>query len=504
MPPIVCADRSGAITVAGGGAEQRLSRSGQLPREAWTHLAVTLAGTTGTLYVDGVPAATNADMTLRPADLGVTGNNWIGRSQYADPFLNATVDDFQIYDRALGPAEVQRLASGVQGAGNVASYRFDEAAGADVLDSSGNGRTATIVSPPVNVLTPQGLIGYWEAPYLFKRGGTYYLAYARGNPRTGGNPATIDYATAAAPLGPWTYRGRILDTVSNTTTNHSAIVQFKIQWVIVYHNGMLPRGGEFRRSVCIDRLRFDDDGTIQPVVQTLSSTARQPVARYTFDRLDGSTFVDQTGNGWDATAFGGATTAAGVDGAALSLNGDGQYVGLPTGIGLSMYDFTVAAWVRVDGPGTLAHVFDFGTGPTRNMYLTPAGPTGAVQFAITTNGPNGARRIDGTEALPVGEWVHVTLTKSALTGTLYVNGAMVGQNQNLDRYPAQIGNAANNWIGRSQRRPTPSSAAWSTTSASTSAGSPPTRLPPSPPSPADRRHGAGGTRLQRSLNEMLS
>ncbi len=439
-----------AITTAGGGAEQRLSRSGQLPRDAWTHLAVTLSGTTGTLYVDGVPVATNAGMTLRPTDLGVTGNNWIGRSQYPDPFLNATVDDFQIYDRALDTAEVQRLAAGEQGAGNVASYRFDEADGADALDSSGNGRTATIVSPPVNVLTPSGLTGYWEAPYLFKRNGKYYLAYARGNPRTGGNPATIDYATANDPLGPWTYRGRILDTVTNTTTNHSAIVQFNRQWLIVYHNGMLPRGGEFRRSVCIDRLRFNDDGTIQPVVQTLRSSARKPVARYPFDRLSGTTFADQTQNGWDATAFGGATTAPGVDGNAVRLDGDGQYVGLPTGLVWNMYDFTVAAWVRLDGPGTLQRIFDFGASPTRTMYLTPAGPTGVVRFEITTNGPTGVQRIDGTEALPAGEWVHVAVTKSALTGALYVNGAPVGQNPNLGLYPARLGNTPNNWIGRSQ------------------------------------------------------
>jgi hypothetical protein len=439
-----------AITTGGGGAEQRLNRSGQLPLNTWTHLAVTLSGATGTLYVDGVPAATNPSMTLRPSDLGATGNNWIGRSQYSDPFLNATVDEFQIYDRALDPTEVQRLAAGEQGAGTVASYRLDEDGGADALDSSGNGRTATIISPPVNVITPQGLTGYWEAPYLFKRSGTYYLAYARGNPRTGGNPATIDYATATEPLGPWTYRGRILDTVNNTTTNHPAIVEYKGQWLIVYHNGMLPRGGEFRRSVCIDRLRFNDDGTIQPVVQTLSSPARKPVARYTFDEPDGTTAVDQTGNGWDATLFGGATRVAGVNGNAVMFDGDGQYAGLPTGILWNMYDFTLAAWVKLDGPGALQHIFDFGNSTTTNMYLTPSGATGVVRFAITTNGPGAARLIDGTAPLPVEQWVHVAVTKSALMGRLYVNGVQVGQNPNVGVYPARLGNAANNWIGRSQ------------------------------------------------------
>jgi hypothetical protein len=394
-------------------------------------------------------------MTLRPADLGVTGNNWIGRSQYPDPFLNATVDEFQIYDRALPAAEIQQLAAGEPGAGTVASYRFDEETGADALDSSGNGRAGTIVSPPVNVITPQGLPGYWEAPYLFKRNGIYYLAYARGNPRTGGNPATIDYATATEPLGPWTYRGRILDTVHNTTTNHAAIVEFKNQWHIVYHNGMLPGGGEFRRSVCIDRLRFNDDGTIQPVVQTLSSGARKPVARYPFDESGGTAAADQTGNGWNATLIGGASRAPGVDGNAVRLDGDGQYVALPAGMLWNMYDFTLAAWVRLDGSGERQHLFDFGTGPTRSMYLTPMAATGVVRFAITTNGPNAEQRIDGTGPLPVAEWVHVAVTKSALVGALYVNGVRVGQNPNVGLYPARLGNTANNWIGRSQNSADP-------------------------------------------------
>ena len=438
-----------AITTGGGGTEQRLSTTGQLPLNTWTHLAVTLSGTTGTLYRNGVAVATNTAMTLRPADLGATGNNWIGRSQYADPFLNATVDDVQIHDRALSAAEVQALAAGMQGAGNVASYRFDEDGGAEALDSSGNGRTATIVSPPVNVMTPQGLTGYWEAPYLFKRNGVYYLAYARGNPRTGGNPATIDYATATQPLGPWTYRGRILDTVNNTTTNHAAIVQFKGEWLIVYHNGMLPRGGEFRRSVCIDKLRFNDDGTIQPVTQTLGAEARKPVARYNFEET-GTTAVDRTGNGWDATLVGGATREPGLDGQAVRLDGNGQYVALPGGIVWNMYDFTIAAWLKLDGDGAGQHVFDLGNGTARSMYLTPLGPTGTVRFGITSNGPSAEQRVDGTSPLPTGRWVHVAVTKSALVGTLYVDGVQVGQNLNLGVYPARLGNTPSNWIGRPQ------------------------------------------------------
>jgi hypothetical protein len=98
--------------------------------------------------------ATNNNMTVTPADLGATNQNWIGRSQFsADPYLSATVDDFQIYSRALSASEVAALASGQPGAGDVADYKFDEASGPTALDSSGNGRNGTIISAG-NVSTP--------------------------------------------------------------------------------------------------------------------------------------------------------------------------------------------------------------------------------------------------------------------------------------------------------------------------------------------------------------
>jgi hypothetical protein len=143
-----------AITTGGG--EQQISASGQLPLNTWSHLAVTLSGNTGTLYINGNPVATNNNMTLRPSNLGNTNQNWIGRSQFSDPFLNATVDDLHIYDRALGAADITALAGGQQGAGNVAAYRFDEEGGATATDSSGNGRNGTIISLTKPTITCPG------------------------------------------------------------------------------------------------------------------------------------------------------------------------------------------------------------------------------------------------------------------------------------------------------------------------------------------------------------
>ncbi|MEN2742362.1 LamG-like jellyroll fold domain-containing protein [Microbacterium sp. X-17] len=134
-----------AITTGGPNAEQRINATSVLPVGQWSLVTVTLSGTTGTMYVNGQVVGTNANMTVHPAAMGTTPNDWIGKSQYNDPALDAKVDDFNIYSRALSAAEVATLASGTAGSGDVAHYAFDEAGGTTIADSSGHGRTGTLV-----------------------------------------------------------------------------------------------------------------------------------------------------------------------------------------------------------------------------------------------------------------------------------------------------------------------------------------------------------------------
>jgi len=98
-----------AITVGGGGGEQHIDGTAALPTGVWKHVAVTLSGSKGVLYVDGVPVGTNSAMTLTPASLGNTTQNYIGKSQYNDPYLNGQVDEFRIYRTALSASEVATL-----------------------------------------------------------------------------------------------------------------------------------------------------------------------------------------------------------------------------------------------------------------------------------------------------------------------------------------------------------------------------------------------------------
>jgi concanavalin A-like lectin/glucanase superfamily protein len=99
-----------AITTGGNGGEQRINGPAALPSGTWTHVAVTLSGGTGILYVNRAEVARTTGMTLTPASLGSTGNNWIGRSQYpADPYLDGVVDDVRVYAHALSAGEIAAL-----------------------------------------------------------------------------------------------------------------------------------------------------------------------------------------------------------------------------------------------------------------------------------------------------------------------------------------------------------------------------------------------------------
>jgi alpha-L-arabinofuranosidase len=101
----------GAYTTNGNGAEQVLQwpGSGRPPVGQESHIVWTSDSTThtGLLYVNGVPVGTNANMTLTPAALGPTVNNWLGRSQFgADPYFNGAFDEFRIWNVALSSNSV--------------------------------------------------------------------------------------------------------------------------------------------------------------------------------------------------------------------------------------------------------------------------------------------------------------------------------------------------------------------------------------------------------------
>lgn len=100
-----------AITTDGWSNEQRLNAPPLTPN-LWTHVAVTLSGNTGKLFVNGILVDTNPNMTINPSEIG-TEFNYLGHSQFAaDPLFNGTLDDVRFRDFALPESTIAQLASG--------------------------------------------------------------------------------------------------------------------------------------------------------------------------------------------------------------------------------------------------------------------------------------------------------------------------------------------------------------------------------------------------------
>jgi len=107
------------------------------------------------------------------------------------------------------------------------------------------------------------LPNFTEAPWIHKKGDWYYLSYAYQFPEK------IAYAMSRSVNGPWEYKGILNEIAGNCNTNHQSIIDFKGKSYFIYHNGGIPTaGGSFRRSVCIDYLYYNNDGSLKRVQMT--------------------------------------------------------------------------------------------------------------------------------------------------------------------------------------------------------------------------------------------
>ena len=116
---------------------------------------------------------------------------------------------------------------------------------------------------------------YVEGPWLHKRDSLYYLTYAS----MGAGREAISYATATSMEGPWTPQGELTGMAENSFTIHPGIVEFNNKWYLFYHNATLTlgeiQGAIGRRSVCVDELNYNEDGTMQFVEQTKRGVSKQ-------------------------------------------------------------------------------------------------------------------------------------------------------------------------------------------------------------------------------------
>ena len=107
---------------------------------------------------------------------------------------------------------------------------------------------------------------FHEGSQAFKRNGIYYLTYADVSR---GGCSCIGYSTAPTPLGPFTYRGVIIDNRGSDpccNNNHGSVVEFGGRWYVFYHRQ--SNGVASLRKTCVEPIEFDADGLIREVEMT--------------------------------------------------------------------------------------------------------------------------------------------------------------------------------------------------------------------------------------------
>jgi len=107
--------------------------------------------------------------------------------------------------------------------------------------------------------------GLKEGSFMFERNGIYYLTY----PHVEDSTERLEYAIGDNPMGPFKVTGVIMDERPGCWTNHQSIIEFNNQWYLFYHHNDLSPHFDKNRSVRIDSLFFNNDGTIQKVIPTL-------------------------------------------------------------------------------------------------------------------------------------------------------------------------------------------------------------------------------------------
>lgn len=99
---------------------------------------------------------------------------------------------------------------------------------------------------------------FYEGVWIHKRNGIYYASYPT---RPEGAQANVmAYSTSTSPLGPFEYRGEMLDNHSHNV--HGSITEFNGQSYLFYH---VEGPSHWERRVCVARLEYNEDGTVKPI-----------------------------------------------------------------------------------------------------------------------------------------------------------------------------------------------------------------------------------------------
>jgi hypothetical protein len=444
----------------------------------WHHVAaVRGSGSTIELFLDGVSQGTSSGSESGGAittNLRAIGSErrWVSDSYGTSDqrYLVGTIDDVRIYNRALTAAEIAQLAT-------ILKYQaFTE------KKVSSDSNTAIVIQKPSGTVQGNLLIAAvatdgsttfslpsgWTEINQGNSGsqvtlGVWYKIAGSSEPAnytftwSGGNEQA--YGWIMQFTGNDTNPATVINNVSTpgqssgTATPSSPAVNTTVD------NCIILRLGAFDDS----DITVDDPGLHSPINHTaitMEESGGGPaglVGYWDMDETSGATAMDSSDNGNDGTLYNMSSPSCwgiGQIGNTLRFDGSNDYVSLPIGSVInSLTNCTIASWVNWDGGGSWQRIWDFGTGETVNMFLTPRnGSTGTLRFAITTNGSSNEQQItkSGSSPLSTG-WHHiaVTIDTSNHTHKMYLDGALAAQNTSGTLTPHSLGTTNHNYLGRS-------------------------------------------------------
>ena len=373
------------------GAEQSLTvprpPAGQPIHLVWTSDPVAKVGT---LYVNGVSVGSVNNFTLTPAAVGSTFNDWLGRSQWNDPYFNGSIDEFRIYDSAISAVQVA----------------IDSKLGPDSLYSD-PGPIQTVAVSGTNAM----VVGAIQ-----KLSVTGAFASVSG----------VNLTTLA--------------TYSSDNTNVVAIL-----------DGSGKIGAISAGTATITATYGGVSGTLKV---TVSAVPPKLLHRYSFtaDATDSIAGADGTLQG-GASIDGGQVVLDGTSGYVDLPNNMFTNLASVT-FESWVTDNGSAGWARIYDFGNDGGGEDQSTGGTQYMFLSLPAGDGFLRGAYTVAGPGAPEQIvEWLGGRPdVGTQAHIVWTSDAIThtGRIFVNGTQVAVNNSVTITPADLGPTVNDWLGRSQ------------------------------------------------------
>jgi enterochelin esterase-like enzyme/regulation of enolase protein 1 (concanavalin A-like superfamily) len=405
-----------SITTNGGGSEQQITGSAALPTGVWTHVAVTLNGSLGILYVNGAEVGRNSSMSLNPNSLGSTTQNYIGKSQYPDPYLDGRVDDFRIYSGVLTVAEVTELANKT------------------VLNIA-----PVFTTKPINNL---------EAIELFSYSGTSLTSYA--NDVDGMSTVTFSKVSGPAWLmvandgslsgipgnanvGVNTFTVKVTDNGGLYDTATMNIVVSNTYTGVAGMTDLLGMAANWLMQGCTDTpacngadLDGDADVDLEDFAELAFNWLNDDTLQLylKLDETSGTTAADDSLYGRSGVLINGPTWSAGHTGGALSFDETNDYVDITGYQGITgTASRTCSAWIKTTAT-VQECILSWGADAAGQKWILRTESNGSLSAAVWNGYVNTATTLNN------GQWHHVAAvldsdgTPSANEIRLYIDGVL--------------------------------------------------------------------------------